>query len=700
MKTSLICCMLLFLIALPGLVSCSLEQPQISEPTAAPQTSITPETAVTPQTTLAPETTGEPAVTQFTPNPNASTVYHVTEKKLVRALLDWQHVKTTTQSGEPAFWNLSVARTMRNNVINIYPRARNENLETIKGGYLIPQYTDFLMEYTAPALKESHDMGMEVISSLPMILIERETFEAAGLKIEDYAAIYPNGKIYDGGCLNNPNWRKLIYDYTMRTAQAGFDGMFCDANPYSYGPGFNCCCQYCADAWAKFSLEKLGHEEKLLKTVPTNQTSVSRCFYDFRAKTYLDFLLLLRDDARKINPEFSMWPNTNMNNGIAAYYLLGGNEHMISEYGDVKNLESGENSTLYMFRQYEAIYEHLPMQSQYNNTKTQGYPFYKLYTAYAEALASGGSMMMPVLYAAKDLYPVLNNYNNIIDENEDAFTSSTSIAETAVVYSWRDIYTYHHKSSGQVKFAQNTSRVASSLLAANGIPFDYILPEKNTLTVNDLKQYKTIILPELHLLDQAFLNMLDTYVRNGGQLLILGKTFATNYTSENGYDYPAYDFDVFESLTGTKFSDAKDGTVYPCGSGKILVCKNYAIGTSSERTIRATAALRSSYETLDMFAPVRVTEDITGKVETTLRSDATGQHWWLHLINYNTGGEIEEKPYRVTITIPEGETVIDVIPSCAFREVEEMKFSWDFKDGLLTVSGIFDIHTMLTICKQ
>ena len=71
---------------------------------------------------------------------------------------------------------------------------------------------------------------------------------------------------------------------------------------------------------------------------------------------------------------------------IFNYYLLGGNEHMISEYGDVKILESGENSTLYMFRQYEAIYEHLPMQSQYNNTKTQGYPFYKLYKILAKFL--------------------------------------------------------------------------------------------------------------------------------------------------------------------------------------------------------------------------------------------------------------------------------------------------------------------------
>jgi len=114
----------------------------------------------------------------------------------------------------------------------------------------------------------------------------------------------------------------------------------------------------------------------------------------------------------------------------------------------------------------------------------------------------------------------------------------------------------------------------------------------------------------------------------------------------------------------------------------------------------ARPALLDAFETLGLYDQIRVTEEINGKVETTIRSDAYDQRWWVHLINYNTGGKIEEKPYKVTISIPEGQIVTDVVPSCAFRDIDNMQFNWEFKEGKLTVSGIFDIHTMLTIYKK
>ncbi|MBQ5925087.1 MAG: beta-galactosidase trimerization domain-containing protein, partial [Paludibacteraceae bacterium] len=75
----------------------------------------------------------------------------------------------------------------------------------------------------------------------------------------------------------------------------------------------------------------------------------------------------------------------------------------------------------------------------------------------------------------------------------------------------------------------NPSRRVAAVLAANGIPYDYIVAEKTSLTADDLAQYRTIIIPLMNLLDLDFKAKLETYVKGGGQLLILGTKFATNY---------------------------------------------------------------------------------------------------------------------------------------------------------------------------
>ncbi|MBR6709129.1 MAG: beta-galactosidase trimerization domain-containing protein, partial [Clostridia bacterium] len=460
-------------------------------------------------------------------------------------------------------------------------------------------------------------------------------------------------------------------------------------------------CQYCKEAWAAYSLEKLGKEVPIPVKAPDFQTTISRCFYNFRSDACLNFILDLREEAQKINPEFTIWPNSALNGAQAMQRLLGGVDTMITEFGSMSLLHCGEESTMYMYRYYEAIYEHLPLLSQINSTSEQVPNDYQYYTCYAEAIANGGNMMVYVGGKVIKRYPsVILPYNEIVDANIDAFTQSKSIAATAVLHSLDNLNTYNARNTGSISTYKNAPRRAAALLASNGIPYDFIAVEKEGLSIEDFKRYKTIIIPEVQLISLDLKAMLEEYMNAGGQLLILGDRFATNYIAENGLDYPAYEYDLFESWTGTKYQGCPDNMIFSYGAGKILACRRYANGTADEESMTARAALLNAFEMLGLYDQIRVTEEINGKVETTIRSDATGQRWWVHLINYNTGGKIEEKPYTVTISIPEGQTVLDVVPSCAFRKLDKMQFSWEFKDGKLTVSGIFDIHTMLTIYKK
>ena len=51
---------------------------------------------------------------------------------------------------------------------------------------------------------------------------------------------------------------------------------------------------------------------------------------------------------------------------------------------------------------------------------------------------------------------------------------------------------------------------------------DYINAEKKTLAAEDFKQYKTIVIPEVQLVSLNLKDMLENFVKEGGQLLILG----------------------------------------------------------------------------------------------------------------------------------------------------------------------------------
>lgn len=112
---------------------------------------------------------------------------------------------------------------------------------------------------------------------------------------------------------------------------------------------------------------------------------------------------------------------------------------------------------------------------------------------------------------------------------------------------------------------------------------------------------------------------------------------------------------------------------------------------------KPSAVLLETFETLGMYDLIRVEEKINGKIETSIRANADLSRIWIHLINYATEGKKITEGYAVTIDIPKGKTVVDVTPSCAFRSTAQMRFSWQVVGGKLKCSGIFDIHTMLTI---
>jgi hypothetical protein len=64
-------------------------------------------------------------------------------------------------------------------------------------------------------------------------------------------------------CVNNSKWLVLQKQVVLATADAGFDGLQFDLNPYAVPPGYNCHCHYCQQGWKERSREVFGIEKPM-----------------------------------------------------------------------------------------------------------------------------------------------------------------------------------------------------------------------------------------------------------------------------------------------------------------------------------------------------------------------------------------------------------------------------------------------------
>ena len=636
---------------------------------------------------------------QVTPGHPSS--YKVYGKTAYTSALDWnRQSQSIGKTKDVVWWNLTACTKLRANLLNVFPNYRDGSV-SVPGMQL--QRADEIISYTAPGVAATRELGIKLVTSLPMCLLHKANYKQYGIDYKQYASVKPDGSISEGtdyayACINNPLFQEIVRNYTLKCAAAGYDGMFFDANPYAYGVKFNCCCGYCRESWAEYSKTLTGQEIKFITTEPGLGTENGRLFMKWRRDIYIDFVLGLRDECRALNPEFSVWPNFGFNGMHTYYYTLKGLEDAVCEYGANSLVEPGVNSTLYAFAAYEAANPERQLLTQFNNIATQASPDYKWYTAYAEAMAFNGSLMVPTSSKGTETYfRFIDKCNNIKEADPDAYTSSANAAETAIVFSWQNLDMYNRQ-AGNVQFAGNGPRKVASTLAARGVPFAFVMQE-NTREVNQLMQYGTVILPETILLDRDFEGVLYEYIRAGGQVLVCGSKFAKNYVKEYGYSYPEWETDVFEKWTGTAFSSAASLSTYKSGKGSVTVVKSYITG-STEAAAKETAEYSVALETLGVCDLVRVGEDSDGFVETTLRSDAEGTRWWLSLITLGSGGKYGNSPVSVTVRIPAGQTVTSVSGSSPTVSAAKMNLQWKQDGDRLEITAVTDIFTVIRIEKS
>ena len=651
-----------------------------------------------------PESTAE--ATTENPDEMKKPGYEIFHKKLYRTTLDWGHGYGTLPNGKTSFWNVKSCIKLEANMTSVYPYYRQNGSE-YACAVLFPELTQSVFDYCLPTLEYSHENGVEVVTSLPNVLMNQAHYTKFGMNWQDYAMVNPRGlystssdKKYAYACINNDKYQKLLHDYTIAACQAGYDGMFFDGGSYSYGLMYNCCCDYCKATWKEYSLKYLGKETEIPTTAPSHTTKASRVFWKMRMDIYTEFIMNLWEECKAINPNFGVWPNLGINGFAEPYYTLHGLTTTITEYGATSLVNCGYDSTLYMFRQYEAENPKGMLISQFNSIPEQASPDYKWRTAFAEAYAGGGSLMMPVSSTGTvKFFPEISWANAIIDAEPEMLTDSASAADVAIVYSWQEMNYCHMMSTGTADFNKNLPRKIAAAFAQNGIPFDYIMPE-NTDKLYQLLRYGTIVLPEFNLLTDDFAEMLRKYVEKGGELLILGKTFGQNRIIEEGVEYEKRKGDLLEEWTGKTIGELKAGEILTIGKGRIACVTDWVSGTT-EKKAKYSEDLLKAFETLGLYDRVRVSADVNGYIETTVRSNADSTRWWLHLINNNCEGKwLTDRKVTLTLTLEDGETVTAVKGSAVHLTDDALGLTWKQEGNLLTIEAANNLWTIITIDKH
>lgn len=151
-----------------------------------------------------------------------------------------------------------------------------------------------------------------------------------------------------------------------------------------------------------------------------------------------------------------------------------------------------------------------------------------------------GSVAQDSFYAPHELCVEIQSFL----AGHDALYSRQTYSETAVVYS---VESEFRRASGRHLFADNTLNLSTSesgpfwqvseVLCTRAQPYDVLFfpdgelrPDERTL--EDLRQYRTLVLPDCHYLTPYQARLLRDYLEAGGRLLALGELGANLPTGE------------------------------------------------------------------------------------------------------------------------------------------------------------------------
>jgi len=151
----------------------------------------------------------------------------------------------------------------------------------------------------------------------------------------------------------------------------------------------------------------------------------------------------------------------------------------------------------------------------------------------AQMLANGASPMVnlsggpPAVHEDKSGFSVIKEYYSLMAEHEALFDKDTPLTDIAIVYSQESLV-YYGKDNPEKRYTDEIRGFELALDYAH-IPYDII--SCRVITEEKLQQYKTLVLPSAPVLSKREIDLLTTFVKNGGNLIA---SYLTGAYTKNG----------------------------------------------------------------------------------------------------------------------------------------------------------------------
>ena len=576
------------------------------------------------------------------------------------------------------------------------------------------------------------DQYKEYFGPRPVDPVQWARLDSQGKECTYYPADYADGMVQDAVCYNHPAVDQYVQGAIKLQVEIGSDGIFIDDSPIF------CFCPICNTKFRTYLKNKYNPDELLRIFKVKDITEVDpRKFMEerlfniqnplviewkrFRPLDYTEHLKELRAYGDSLKPGFILIDNA---------CLWEGDPYRAYNYavGPIEEWAKVGSSPIFIEAQFDA-YSHGGQDLKVTNSPVLKYtagashgiptvylgylgdpssethnplaglsPLVKL--CIAECNANQASYnYIPVWSgyredvrdkAAEEIIKGVSEYNSFLAKNEDLFLGSKPYTNVALLISGEQAY------GGYKTYAMAVSR----MLLDEQIPHVMIVDDDVKLEI--LEKYDLVILPDVPMMSDEKINIIEKYVESDGSLLSLGasskydefgrmrkklglsrlfegmepwghmdpsidQTLGVNAISKNGYGKGRVIFIPSEAYASLPMT----------GREEVVIFKDLAFVTAAKLV-----SLNQVFGELVGWAaggsyPVHCLAPYTVECHPLIQTDKS--RIVVHLVNYKVdleGNIIEEKNTSLKVLLPEGAEVKNVklvSPDTVTEKVLEIK---------------------------
>lgn len=568
-------------------------------------------------------------------------------------------------NGTNSFWDWKTAARVKVNQLSVYYLATDNKGETVYGVPTVDQCAA-MMKTAAYELGESKKAGVDIIGYSDTVQISRKSASDMGYSLNQLCAVDSSGNFVftrawhaDGlyiCCVNSPQWREWLKENVRLHAEAGFAGIQFDFHPYA-AAGLFCRCDNCRESWDAYCMEAFGEKKAFLQSLNFDYED-SRAYYWWKMECFADFMKEVGSEAKKINPDFKMMMNNNVNGYNYAFEaLLGAWDVPTSEHHGSNN---GYSSTMYMYQMSEGL-GYNDLHSQYN-TWDEVSPIFRYKTNLAESAATIGgiSYVTDQTGWGKKMFAY-------VAEHPEIYSESKSISNVAVLYSAEsNLFSLKSNqlnlSSLLFSFSTDRARQASSALVKAGFSSDYLVVERDD--AKDLiDQYSAFVVPEYtYYNDATWAPLIKEMEKQGKKIIVLGRES--------------------KAFFNKKISSSYENITYvPAFTG-----------VASEEALQLSSQFQSAVHGIsDLYS-------LNNFNDSALTIREYGSKTYIHVVRRGADESDRSTHYQsLRWKIPEGKTISSVTAECPFTS-KSVSLDWTVYNGFLEiVSEDFDTYLVITI---